>query len=153
WAAIGRARVPARSASRVGAGAFLVDRAPPEQHDKRTGLHRYLFGGLRRLRVLQLDGHDQALVEVVRQAMEAALRQAHTPTAVAKRVAVLAVRQRNKGRSAAKKRHPFAGICEASGQPLAAEHADLDELDPELGYAGRVRWVCKRANNSGKHSC
>jgi len=102
--------------------------------------------------MLLLDEHDRALVETVRQAMDKALRKSHTPTAVAKRIAVLAVRQRNKGRAAAKRRHPFAGICEASGRPLAVEHADLDELDPELGYAGRVRWVCKRANNSGKHS-
>jgi hypothetical protein len=103
--------------------------------------------------VLQLDEHDRELVEVVRAAMSAALTQAHMPTAVAKRISVLAVRRRNRGRVAAKRRYPFAGICEASGQPLAPEHADLDELDPELGYEGRLRWVCKRANNSGKHSC
>lgn len=103
--------------------------------------------------MIQLDEYDRGLVEMVRQSIECALRQAHMPTAVAKRVAVIAVRHRNKGRAAAKRRYPFAGVCEASGLPLAAEHADLDELDPELGYAGRVRWVCKRANNSGKHSC
>jgi hypothetical protein len=103
--------------------------------------------------VIQLDKHDQALVEVTKAAMAAALAQAHSPTAVANRLAVLAVRNRNRGRAAAKRGYPFAGICEASGQPLASEHADLDELEPELGYKGRLRWVCKRANNSGKHSC
>jgi hypothetical protein len=29
----------------------------------------------------------------------------------------------------------------------------LDELEPEKGYEGRVRWVCPKANNSGRHSC
>jgi len=104
-------------------------------------------------RRLQLDEHDQALVEVVRAAMDAAVLGAHAPSAAAKRLTVLAVRHRNRGRAEAKKRHPFAGVCEASGLPLNFEHAHLDELQPELGYAGQVRWVCQRANNSGKHSC
>ena len=51
------------------------------------------------------------------------------------------------------KRHPFRGICEASGKPLDKVYAVLDECEPEKGYSGKVRWVCQKANNSGKHSC
>jgi hypothetical protein len=72
---------------------------------------------------------------------------------VAKRISVLAMRHRNKGRPAAMLRHPFKGICEVSGQPIERRHAELDEMEPELGYAGKLRWVCQVANNSGKHSC
>ena len=103
--------------------------------------------------MLQLDEHDAALVEIARAAIDAAVVQAHSRSAVAKRLTVIAVRHRNRGRTAAQKRHPFRGICEASGQSLDYQHAHLDEMEPELGYAGRVRWVCQRANNSGKHSC
>ena len=78
---------------------------------------------------------------------------AHMPVAVAKRISVLATGQRNRGREAAKNKYPFKGICEASGLPLDKKHAELDEMEPELGYGGKVRWVCSRANNSGKHSC
>jgi hypothetical protein len=104
-------------------------------------------------RKLQLDEHDEALVDLVRMAMDCAILHAHMPVAVAKRITTLAVRHRNRGRQAAMKRHPFTGVCEASGLALDFAHAHLDELEPELGYAGRVRWVCQRANNSGKHSC
>lgn len=102
---------------------------------------------------LKLDMHDQAIVAAVREVMMKAISTAHMPIAVAKRISVLATAQRNRGRIAAKKRHPFKGICEASGMPLDEKHAELDEVDAELGYEGRLRWVCSRANNSGKHSC
>ena len=102
---------------------------------------------------LKLDDHDTDLVAAVDAALRKAIFDAHAPVAVAKRISVLATAQRNKGRSAAMRRHPFRGICEASGMPLAKEHAELDEIDAELGYIGRLRWVCQRANNSGKHSC
>jgi hypothetical protein len=29
----------------------------------------------------------------------------------------------------------------------------LDEIEPEKGYFGLVRWVCHKANNSGKCTC
>jgi hypothetical protein len=102
---------------------------------------------------LKLDEHDQALVATAREAMLKAISTAHAPVAVAKRISVLATAQRNRGRDAAKKRYPFRGICEASGMPLDEKHAELDEIEPELGYAGKLRWVCSRANNSGMHSC
>ena len=102
---------------------------------------------------LKLDTHDQLLVAVVRKAMMEAIANAHTPVAVAKRISVVATAQRNLGRAAARKRHPFNEICEASGLPLDERHAELDALDPDLGYTGKVRWVCSRANHSGKHSC
>ena len=103
--------------------------------------------------MLPLDEHDQALVELVRAFLDRSILHAHAPTAVAKRITTLAVRHRNRGRAAAIKRHPFTGICKASGQPLGFEHAHLDEVEPKLGYAGRVRWVCQRASSSGKYSC
>jgi len=96
---------------------------------------------------------DAALVAVVKAALDAAILSARQPSLVAKRIHALATRHRNKGRAAAIRRHPFGGVCEASGRPLAREHAHLDELDPELGHAGVVRWVCPRANNSGRFSC
>jgi hypothetical protein len=107
----------------------------------------------RRREMLQLDEHDRALTELVRAAIDSAIANAHMRSAVAKRIAVVAMGHRNNGRNAAIRRYPFKNICEVSGAPLAREHADLDELDPELGYAGRLRWVCKLANNSGKASC
>ena len=103
--------------------------------------------------MLTLDPHDEALVAAARDAIDRAIAEAHTPVAVIKRISVLAVRHRNRGRRDAMKRHPFGGVCEASGAPLDIEHAHLDELEPELGYTGRVRWVCPRANNSGRYSC
>jgi hypothetical protein len=102
---------------------------------------------------IQLDDHDAALVAVVRTAIRTAVAEANMPSAVAKRITTEAVRQRNHGRSAAIKRHPFRGICEASGLPLSDSDKVLDELEPEKGYVGEVRWVCPKANNSGKRSC
>jgi len=102
---------------------------------------------------LNLDEHDKALVAAVQAAMQTALTDAHTPIVVAKRISVLATAQRNRGRREAIKRRPFKGICEASGKPLERQHAELEQMETELGYAGKLRWVCQRANNSGKHSC
>jgi len=102
---------------------------------------------------LNLDDHDVALVAKVKAAFDAAIATAHQPIGVAKRIHSLAARRRNKGRLAAMKRYPFHGVCEASGMPLERQHAQLDELEPELGYGGKLRWVCSVANNSGKHSC
>lgn len=103
--------------------------------------------------MLTLDSHDRRLVARVQSAMEDAIATAHVPVVVTKRIAVLSMRYRNRGRTAAIKRHPFKGVCEASGRPLDRKHAHLDELEPEKGYRGRVRWLCPRANNSGTHSC
>jgi hypothetical protein len=103
--------------------------------------------------MLTLDPHDEALVSAAKAAIEEAIASAHVPVAVIKRIVAFTVRHRNRGRADAIKRHPFKGICEASGKPLDRSHAHLDELEPELGYAGKVRWVCPRANNSGKYSC
>ena len=103
--------------------------------------------------MLTLDKHDQALVEKVRASIKKAITDAHLPVAVVKRIVSIAVNHRNIGRDAAIARHPFRGVCEASGLPLDRKHAHLDEMEPEIGYAGKVRWVCPRANNSGKHSC
>lgn len=102
---------------------------------------------------LKLDEHDQALVSAVQSTMQKAVLDAHIPIVVAKRISVLATAQRNKGRREAIKRIPFRGICEASGRPLERQHAELEQMEQELGYAGKLRWVCQRANNSGKHSC
>ncbi len=103
--------------------------------------------------MLVLDDHDQELVEIARAAIRDAIAQAHEPSAVAKRIAVEAVRHRNKGRRAAILGHPFRGICENSGLPLDRKDAVLDELEPAKGYSGKVRWVCSKANNSGRRSC
>lgn len=102
---------------------------------------------------LILDEHDQALVGAAQTEMVRAIGTAHNPVAVAKRINVLATGYRNRGRDAAIRRYRFNGICEASWQPLDRRHAVLDEIQPELGYAGKLRWVCSVANNSGKHSC
>lgn len=102
---------------------------------------------------IQLDSHDAALVEVVRTAIRTAVAEANKPSAVSKRITSEAVRHRNRGRIAAIKRYPFQGICEASGRKLDDRDKVLDELEPEKGYAGEVRWVCPKANNSGKRSC
>jgi hypothetical protein len=102
---------------------------------------------------LTLDEYDQQLVAHVHAVMRRAFDAAHVRVVVAKRIAALAIRERNRGRDAAIRNHPFRGICEASGLPLDRAHAHLDELDSELGYAGRLRWVCPRANNSGRYSC
>lgn len=85
--------------------------------------------------------------------IETAFKKANMPAAVAKRITVVAVRYRNKGKAAAIRRHPFRGICEASGRHLKKEDAHLDELNSEKGYDEKVRWVCPKANNSGRRSC
>jgi hypothetical protein len=103
--------------------------------------------------MIKLDVHDEALVKAAVASIREAFRGAHKPAAVAKRIAVIAVRQRNRGRAAAIKRHPFAGLCEKGGRPLLRHDAVLDELEPANGYLGPVRWVCHKANNSGKRSC
>lgn len=105
------------------------------------------------MHLIKLDAHDEVLVKVAVAAMKEAFGEAHAPAAVAKRIAVVAVRQRNRGRAAAIRRHPFKDVCEASGRPIHRHDAVLDELEPEKGYLGRVRWVCHKANNSGKRSC
>jgi hypothetical protein len=102
---------------------------------------------------IQLDSHDAALVAVVRTAIRTAVAEANMPSAVAKRITSEAVRHRNRGRAAAIKRHPFQGFCEASGLRLSDSDKVLDELEPEKGYAGKLRWVCPKANNSGKRTC
>ena len=102
---------------------------------------------------LKLDTYDEALAARIVAAMKEGILTAHNPVAVAKRIAVQAVKLRNPGRIAAIKRHPFKGICEVSGLSLSKDLAVLDEVEPEKGYEGDVRWVCQRANNSGKHSC
>jgi hypothetical protein len=104
-------------------------------------------------RKIILDLHDESLVNAAIAAIKIAVESAHRPAAVARRISVLATGYRNRGRDAARRRYPFKDMCEASGQPLAFEDADLDERETELGYAGELRWVCKKANNSGKRSC
>ena len=103
--------------------------------------------------MIKLDAHDEALLNAAAASIREAFREAYKPAAVAKRIAVIAVRQRNRGRAAAIKRHPFTGVCEKGGGPLLRHDAVLDELEPENGYLGPVRWVCHKANNSGKRSC
>lgn len=102
---------------------------------------------------IQLDDIDKKLAERVKNAIKKAYDSAHAPSAVVKSIISFAMRYRNKGRDLAKKRHPFRGTCEASGESLADEDKCLDELEPEKGYAGKIRWVCPKANNSGRRSC
>ena len=103
--------------------------------------------------MINLSKKDQDLVRRVRDSIRSAIEEADMPSAVAKRIASEATKHRNRGRKTARKRYPFRGFCEASGAPLAQEDAVLDELEPEQGYSGRLRWVCPKANNSGKRSC
>ena len=88
--------------------------------------------------MIHLDEHDNLLTRKAARAIRDAIAQAHMPVAVAKRISVLATRHRNQGKQAAKKRYPFRGICEASGQPLHKSDAVLDECEPEKGYLGVV---------------
>lgn len=104
-------------------------------------------------RQIILDDHDEALAELARAIIELAVNRAHRPSGVAKRIAMKATALRNRGRKAAIKRTPFTGVCAKSGLKLDRNHADLDEIDPVLGYLGPVQWVCRKANNSGKSSC
>lgn len=102
---------------------------------------------------IQLDKQDNQLVANAKAAIKSAYDSANAPAAVAKAIAVYAVRCRNRGRAEAKRRYPFKGICEASGKPLEEQDACLDEVDPAKGYSGPIRWVCPKANNSGRRSC
>ena|SRR3989344_2596766 len=102
---------------------------------------------------IRLNKHDEYLAEKAIKMIDSVVKEAHFSAAVAKRITTRAMYWRNKGRGAAMRRHPFSGICEAGGLPLKKEDKHLDELDPEKGYQGRVRWVCPKANNSGKKSC
>jgi hypothetical protein len=104
-------------------------------------------------RKIILDQHDESLVNAALAAMRIAFDGAHRSAAVARRISVVATGYRNRGRAAARRRYPFKDRCEASGLPLALQDADLDERETELGYLGELRWVCKKANNSGKRSC
>ena len=85
---------------------------------------------------LKLSKRDEKLVEHVRAVIRGAVKNAEMPSAVAKRITVEAVRQRNKGRSAAIRSHPFTGVCEETGKPLDSRDKVLDEMEPEKGYAG-----------------
>ena len=102
---------------------------------------------------LKLSKNDEALVQQVREVIRRAVKDAERPSAVAKKITSEAVRQRNKGRPAAIRSHPFQGVCEETGKPLDERDKVLDEMEPEKGYEGKVRWVCPRHNNSGKRSC
>lgn len=102
---------------------------------------------------LKLGDDDLQLVKKVRANIKKAYENADIPVAVAKSIVVYAVRMRNKGRSVAIKRHPFKGICEISNEPLAFEDKCLDEIEPEKGYSGGIRWTCPKGNNSGRKSC
>ncbi len=105
------------------------------------------------MRKIELTTKDREIAKNVELAILAAISEADMPPAVAKRIASVATRQRNKGRAAAMKRHPFKGVCEATGRPLDELDKVLDELEPEKGYYGKVRWICPKCNNSGNRSC
>ena len=102
---------------------------------------------------LKLSKHDEDLVQHVRGVIRRAVKNAEKPSAVAKRITSEAVRHRNKGRSAAMHSHPFKDVCEATGKRLDSSDKVLDEVEPEKGYKGKVRWVCPKCNNSGTRSC
>jgi len=102
---------------------------------------------------LKISKHDETICRIVREVIRVAVRNAKMPSAVAKRITTVAVRHRNQGRKAAINSHPFNGICEETGKKLNPIDKVLDELEPEKGYKGKVRWVCPKCNNSGKHSC
>ena len=72
---------------------------------------------------LSLDEHDQAIVATVQETMKKAIAEAHNQVAVSKRITVLAVRNRNRGRWEAIEKYPFKGICEASGLQLDRAHS------------------------------
>lgn len=102
---------------------------------------------------LDLERHDEALADTARAAIRDAVGKARAPVAVAKRIVAEAMKHRNRGRKAAIRRHPFKGICEASGARIERMDAVLDEIEPERGYEGKVRWACPKANGSGRRSC
>ena len=103
--------------------------------------------------LIKLTKHDQELVTKIIEKIEISYKLANMPAAVIKKIGTRIMKYRNNGREQAKKRHPFKGICEKSGLPIERVDAHLDELEPEKGYQGKVRWVCPRANNSGRKSC
>lgn len=103
--------------------------------------------------MLKLDAHDETLVATVKDTLRNAISAAHNRVVVVKRIVTFAVGYRNRGRADAKRRHPSVGICEESRLPLDRIDAVFDEMEPELGYAGRCRWVCAKHNNSGRRSC
>ena len=103
--------------------------------------------------MINLSKHDQDIVTVAIAAIRAAINSAEMKPCVARKICSEATKHRNKGRKAAIKNHPFQGKCEAGGGFLDQKDAVLDELEPEKGYQGKVRWVCHKANNSGKRSC
>jgi hypothetical protein len=105
------------------------------------------------VRKIELDDFDESNAESVRKQIDEVIAKSHNPVAVAKRIAQRATYHRNKGREAAIKRYPFKDTCEASGLPIDRSIASLDELEPEKGYAGKLRWVCQKANGDGKGSC
>lgn len=102
---------------------------------------------------LKLSQRDEDLVQQVRRVIRRAIKNAEMPSAVAKRIKSEAVRQSNKGRVGAIRAHPFRGVCENTGKPLDPKDKVLDEVEPEKGYKGKVRWVCPKCNNSGTRSC
>lgn len=51
------------------------------------------------------------------------------------------------------RRDPFTDVCEASGRSMLRDDAVPDEIEPEKGSLGPVRWACHQANNSGKRNC
>ncbi len=120
---------------------------PPAPSDHDTGQR------MKERAMIKLDDHDAALVDTVVSAFRNAVGSAHSRSAVVKRIVAIAVRERNRGRAAAIRRHPFKGICEASGRPLDERDKALDEVEPKKGYDGKVRWVCHKGNNSGLRSC
>jgi hypothetical protein len=83
--------------------------------------------------MLKVDAYDQGLIDIAVAAMRTAIKAAHSPVGVAKRLVTVAVKHRNRGRLAAIKRHPFLGHCEASGLVIEKHDAVLDEMDPEKG--------------------
>ena len=102
--------------------------------------------------MLKLDINNELLITEAKAAIEQAIASAPVPVAVTKRISAFAVRHRNRGRDAAIRHHQFEGMCEASSKPLHRRNTHLDELELGLGYAGKVRWVCPRVNNSGTFS-
>lgn len=96
---------------------------------------------------------DQQRFNELKLSLERVLAEAEQRPALARKIFALAARHRNRGRQAAIRSHAFKGVCEISGLPIARTDAALDELDPTLGYAGPVRWVCQRANGDGRATC
>ena len=102
---------------------------------------------------IDLNEHDEKLVAEARAAIERACETAESRAGIARKITAFAVKQRNRGRDRAMRANPFDGKCAISGAPLDRRDAVLDEMEPRLGYEGRVRWICHVANNSGRRSC